>query len=84
MGSCAAHSAETGGRNVRWGSFGTKLDRPRHVRFTSYRDRTADIAGGPVRANSGFGPTRPITIKLVKFAGYLIQPEFYASPQHLD
>src|SRR5438105_12004416 len=33
------------------GSFATKLDRPRHVRFPPVSDRTADIAGGPFRAN---------------------------------
>ncbi len=35
------------------GPFATKLDRPRHVRFPPVSDRTADIAGGPFRANSG-------------------------------
>jgi hypothetical protein len=38
--------------NVCFGSFATKLDRPRHVRFPPDSDRTADIAGGPVRAIS--------------------------------
>jgi hypothetical protein len=32
------------------GSFATEMDCPRHVRFPSDSDRTADIAGGPVRA----------------------------------
>jgi hypothetical protein len=27
------------------------MDRPRHVRFPPDSDRTADIAGGPFRAN---------------------------------
>src|SRR5216684_1062513 len=31
----------------------TNLDRPRHVRFPTVRDRTADIAGGPFRDRSG-------------------------------
>jgi hypothetical protein len=35
------------------GSFATELDSERHVRFTTVSDRTADIAGGPVRANTG-------------------------------
>jgi len=34
----------------RWGS--TELGRPRHVRLTPVSDRTANIAGGPVRAMS--------------------------------
>ena len=34
------------------GSFSTKLGCPRHVRFTPDSDRTADIAGGSVRASN--------------------------------
>ena len=35
---------------VRSGAFSTNLKRPRHVRFTPDSNRTADIAGGQVRA----------------------------------
>jgi hypothetical protein len=41
-----------GGIDVSVGSFSTEMDLPRHVRFTSGNDQTADIAGGPVRANN--------------------------------
>jgi hypothetical protein len=41
-------------RLLQWVSFSTELGRPRHVRFPPDRDRTADIASGPVRAI--FGP----------------------------
>ena len=34
------------------GSFSTEMGFPRHVRFTPGSDRIADMAGGPVRANS--------------------------------
>ena len=43
------------------GSFSTKLGCPRHVRFTPDSDRTADIAGGPFRANFGSDRTHSIT-----------------------
>jgi hypothetical protein len=37
----------------RWspGLFSTEMGHPRHVRFRPVSDRTADIAGGPFRAN---------------------------------
>src|SRR5258708_21014226 len=44
------------GPDVADGSFATKLDRPRHVRFPPVSDRTADIAGGPFRVESRCGP----------------------------
>src|SRR5258708_6833422 len=43
------------GPDVADGSFATKLDRPRHVRFPPVSDRTADIAGGPFRARTRHG-----------------------------
>lgn len=38
--------------DVVFGSFFTELGGPRHVRFPTGGDRTADIAGGLVRADS--------------------------------
>jgi hypothetical protein len=38
--------------NASSGLFSTELACPRHVRFTPDSDGTADIAGGPFRANS--------------------------------
>src|SRR5260370_38644325 len=35
------------------GSFSTEARALRHVRFTPVSDRTADIAGGPIRAMNG-------------------------------
>src|SRR6266849_5947439 len=49
----AAHRRRHGPSGVRFGSFSTELGYPPHVRFTPDSDRTADIAGGPVRANNG-------------------------------
>jgi hypothetical protein len=42
-------------QDVAFGSSSTELGRPRQVRFTPDRHRTADIAGGPVRANGSVG-----------------------------
>ena len=39
--------------HVRVGSFATELGYSRHVRFPPESDRTAGIAGGPVRAIGG-------------------------------
>jgi hypothetical protein len=39
--------------DVRSGSISEVGPRKRNVRFPPVRDRTADIAGGPVRATSG-------------------------------
>jgi hypothetical protein len=41
------------GTNVPVGSNSEVGARDRHVRFPPDSDRTADIAGGPVRANNG-------------------------------
>jgi hypothetical protein len=38
-------------RNDRFGSIATEIGFPRHVRFPPVSDRTADIEGGPGRAN---------------------------------
>src|SRR6266566_1680234 len=62
-----------GTKNVstRPGSFATKLDRPRHVRFPPVSDRTADIAGGPFRAKGGSDPDsrrRETAIALNRYA----------------
>jgi len=43
-------SAKQGTSEV--GSIATEMDASHHVRFTPGSDRTADIAGGPVRADS--------------------------------
>jgi hypothetical protein len=40
-------------QDVLFGSIATEMTRACHVRFTPDSDRTADIAGGPVRANFG-------------------------------
>jgi hypothetical protein len=41
--------------DFRVGSFSTELGCPRNVRSAPVSDRTADIAGGPVRANTSHG-----------------------------
>ena len=43
------------------GSFATKLDRSRHVRFTPDSDQIADNTGGPLRAKCGWTSVMSIT-----------------------
>ncbi len=54
--------------NVRDGSISTELGCPRHVRFPPDSDLTADIAGGPVRANSGLMRRSKVTYSITSSA----------------
>src|SRR6476646_12224462 len=51
-------------RFLRPGSFSTKMACPCHVRFTPDSVRTADIAGGPVRATGRDSCTAAINISI--------------------
>jgi hypothetical protein len=55
--------------------FATKLGCPRHIRFTPVSDRTADIAGGPVRAISGHSVTLSARAKRELEVTRLLRPK---------